>query len=72
MLAGAVEKCCPVIHQSPGRTQHLTGWADVEIVFQIVGEVFAGERPIVAGLLVEHRNVRLDRVLVNEPPEHFG
>ena len=48
LLAGAVEQCCPVIHQSPGRTQHLTGWADVEIVFQIVGEVFAGERPIVS------------------------
>src|SRR6202140_1307076 len=72
MLAGAVEQCCPVIHQSPGRAQHLAGWTDVEIAFLIVGEVFAGERPIVAGRLVEHRNVRLDRVLINEPPEHLG
>jgi hypothetical protein len=41
-------------------------------VFLIVDEVFAGERPIVASRLVEHRNVRLDRVLVNEPPQHLG
>ena len=44
MLAGAVEQCCPVIHQSPGRAQHLVGWTDVEIAFLIVGEVFAGGR----------------------------
>ena len=62
MLASAVEQCCPVIHQRPGRTQHLAGWTNVEIVFLIVGEVFPAERPIVAGRLVEHRNVRLDRV----------
>jgi hypothetical protein len=72
MFAGAIEQCRPIIHQSSGRGQHLAGWTDVDIGFLIVGEVFARERPIVAGRLVEHRNLRLDRALVDQPPQHLG
>ena len=61
-----------VKNQSAGRGQRLAGWTDVDIGFLIIVEVSARERPIVAGGLVEHRNVRLDRALVDQPPQHLG
>jgi len=45
-FAGAIEQCCPIIHQSSGRGQLLAGWTDVDIGFLIIGEGFARERPI--------------------------
>src|SRR6267142_4521564 len=62
---GAIEQCCPIVHQSSGRGQRLASWTDVDISFLIVGEGFARERPIGAGRLVEHGNVWLDRPLVD-------
>jgi hypothetical protein len=50
----------------------LAGRTDVDINFLNVVEVAARERSIVAGRLVEHRNVRLDRALVDQPPQHLG
>jgi hypothetical protein len=57
---GAIEQCRPIVHQSSGRGQRLASWTDVDISFLILGEGFARERPIGAGRLVEHGNVRLE------------
>ena len=44
----------------------------VDVAFVIVGEVLARERAVGARRLVEHRDVRLDPVLVDEPAQHLG
>ena len=51
----------PVVHQL------LAGRADVEVALVVVGEVGAAERAVPAGRLVEHRDVRLDALLVHQP-----
>jgi hypothetical protein len=55
MLAGAIEQCCPIVHQSAGGSQHLAGRADVNVALLIVGEGFPRERPVDSGRLVEDR-----------------
>ncbi len=53
-------------------SQLLPGRADIGIAFLIIGEVGAREGPIGALRLVEHRDVRLDPALVDQPGEHLG
>ena len=38
----------------------------------IVGEVVAGEGAVLACRFVEHRDMRLDAVLIDQPAEHLG
>ena len=57
-------KLTPVVHQL------LAGRADVEVTIVVIGEVGAAERAVLAGRLVEYRDVRLDALLVRQPGQH--
>ncbi|MBB5696641.1 hypothetical protein FHS87_004715 [Roseomonas pecuniae] len=50
--------------------QLLPGRADVEVALVVVGKVGAAERAVLAGRLVEHRDVRLNVLLVHKPIAH--
>src|SRR5215469_8878908 len=52
--------------------EFLPGRADLAVAFMIVGKLVTREGAIAALGFVEHRNVRLDALLVNQPVEHLG
>jgi signal transduction histidine kinase len=61
-----------IIHQRPFARQHLACRAEVHVAFTVIGEVLAFEGSVATCRLVEHRDVRLDPALMNEPAEHLG
>lgn len=64
--------CGTIVHQRSGRGEDLASGTVVDVAGVIISEVLAREDPICARRLVEHRNVRLDPVLVNQPAKHLG
>src|SRR5689334_1731487 len=85
LLEGAgvtVELACAVAHQAvfvderaglaihlSSLPQALAAWAEVAVVGVIVDEVGSFERSIASRRLVEHRDVRLDALLLGKPSE---
>ena len=54
------------------RVRTLAAGAAVDVARVVVGEVAAGEGPVLARGLVDHRDVRLDALLVHQPVQHLG
>src|SRR5580693_5819740 len=78
-LAGAIEQRVVFRHANSWRdewatvlSQLLSGRADIGVAFLVIGEVNAREGPVGALRLVEHRDVRLDPTLFDQPGEHLG
>src|SRR5260221_13763537 len=78
-LAGAVEHRVVLRHTEPWCGERaamfselLPRRADVDVAILVVVEVSAGEGPVLALGLVEHRDVRFDTLLVDQPGEHLG
>src|SRR3954454_25055429 len=72
VLACAIHERRAIIHQRPFARQHLACRAEVPVAFTVIGEVLAFEGSVATCRLVEHRDVRLDPALMNEPAEHLG
>jgi hypothetical protein len=46
--------------------------ADVDVAILVVVEVSAGEGPVLAPGLVEHRDMRFASLFIDQPGEHLG
>jgi hypothetical protein len=71
-LAGDVKHRGTVVHQRSGRCEDLAAGTAIDVTCVITGEVLARQGPVYAGRLVEHCNVWLDPVLIEQPAEHLG
>lgn len=76
LLTGAISDRAILIDAGPrlaevaiGPAQPIAAWAEVTVVLRIVDEVGALEAAIVAGGLVEHRDVPLDTFFVDRPSQ---
>src|SRR5579863_2597661 len=68
--AREVKQCgLPIVDQPARRRENLACRADVNVAFLVEREVFPIECPIVAVRLVDHRHVRRDLLVVDEPVE---
>ena len=72
VLAGPIEQRRFVVHQRARRGQRLASRADVDVCRMVVTEVVAREGAVLAAGLVEHRDMRLDVPLIDQPGEHLG
>jgi hypothetical protein len=70
--AGDVKHRGTIVHQRAGRGEDLAVGTAVDVTCVVIGEVVAREDPVCAGRLVEHCNVWLDAVLIDQPAEHLG
>src|ERR1044071_6079444 len=78
-LAGVIAHHAVLIDE---RTRHsidflalpelLSGGADVAVSLVVISKVITREGAIAAVRFVEDRNVRLDRVLIDQPVQHLG
>jgi len=66
--AGHIQKCLPIVDQ-PARREGLAGRADVHIALLVEREVYPAERPILTLRLIDHRDVRRNLLIVDEPVE---
>src|SRR5258708_5770325 len=62
-----IKKCFPVIDQFAGRGEDLARRADVHVSLLVKREVVPTEGPIVALRLVDHRDVRRNLLVFDEP-----
>ena len=68
--AGKVKQCgLPIVDQPARRRENFARRAGVHVTLLVEREVFPTERPIVAFRLVDHRNVRRDLLVFDEPVE---
>ncbi len=58
-----------IVDQFARRRKGLTRWAGVDIALLIEREVLPAEGPILALRLVDHRDVRRDILVLDEPVE---
>src|SRR5919204_4559200 len=65
--AGHIQKCLPIVDQPARRREGLAGRADVYIALPVEGEVFPAERPILTLRLIDHRDVRRNLLIVDQP-----
>ena len=68
VLADVAPASCEV---AVPRAQALAARADVAVVVMVIGEGIALERAVAAGGFVEHRDVRLNVTLVDQPGQHL-
>jgi len=68
--AREVKQCrLPIVDQPACRRENLARWADINVTLLVEREGFPTECPIVAFRLVDHRNVRCDLLVLDEPIE---
>jgi hypothetical protein len=72
VLAGAIEERRAVVDRCAPCGQHLARRADIDVPLVVIGEVLPRERAVSARGFVEHRDMRLDPVLIDQPAEHLG
>ena len=64
-----IEKCLPVVGQLARRGEDLVRRADVHVTVLVEREVLPAEGPILAFRLVDHRDVRSDILVFDQPVE---
>jgi hypothetical protein len=64
-----IEKCLPVVDQLARRGEDLVRRADVHVTVLVEREVLPAEGPILAFRLVDHRDVRSDILVFDQPVE---
>jgi hypothetical protein len=69
MGAGTKEDRLAIVDQFARRREGLAGRADVDIALLVEREVLPAKGPVVALLLVDHRDMRLDILVLDEPIE---
>jgi hypothetical protein len=72
VLACTVEDGRFIVDQRPCGSEGFATRATINVPGMIIDEVLAREGPVGAGRLVEDGHVRLDPMLVKQPPEHLG
>jgi hypothetical protein len=78
-LAGAIAHHAVAVDEGPRHPidllplpEFLPGRADVAVALVVIGEVVAREGAVGMLGFVEHRDVRLDPVLIDQPVQHLG
>ena len=69
MGACAIDDRLAIVDHLARRLEGLAGRASVDIALLVECEVLPAEGPILALLLIDHRDVRLDVLVVDEPVE---
>ena len=72
VLARTVEDCRFIVHQRPCGGEGFAIGAAIDVPGMVISEVRARESSIGTGRLVEDGHMRLDPVLVEQPPEPLG
>src|SRR5438270_464658 len=70
MLPCQIEKCGSAIHECPGRRQGLTRGTVIEVACRLIAKVAAREGAVISLRPVEHRDMRRDTLLLDEPVQH--